>query len=905
MKSLLGILLLSVTMVWSGNLDLVMGTWLGGSGPDEGTGMDIGSDRALMYSGKLATNVNYGKTPVEINGGGAGVVLRVSASGDLLSITRFPSTVEDIEVDPSTGNVAVIGAFGTMVLNSTASDVVWSKPPASSTTGGSTLGEGRRVSIGKDGTVAALYGKGFVIYDHEGSLVGANSMPRDYANDITVDAVNRQVVVTGFNQEHTCSNPVQVAAVESFGYQGNHKWTSFGFEANTSNFCGAAGNQMADTRGMLVTATDDGYIYFAGESAGGNSIYRYDGKTVTNREQVKFDRFNDAYNTSSNHITYYARMDKNGLVERGQFLLPRLSSGKGNTIRPKALYVDENDYVYVGGVSAYSIDTGDGSYIESQHIDEASGGFVMISNAEFTSRHLWTTFSTKEYASTVYGVVGAKGVSAMAATANKSTMVTANPIQSSPVSISDVNTEGFMAIWEGPTDWSGININITTPTNGQVIDVGSDLTLQADISSEGAAVTSVEWFLDGVSVGTATSSPWSVSLNDIAEGEHKVTLTATNGSVSQESFAVDFLAKGTSVASEVIVTPSGLDIVAGSSYDFNAQVLDQYGLLMPAASVNWTATGGTITNSGLYTAGNTYGTFEVIASSGSASASAEVEVADGIYELIQVNFQTDAFSVVRGYIADWGQVYGPQDNGYTYGWDSDNTDNTRFRPADTPRNSTFNHMQKDGKNRTDHSWEIALENGSYKVTVGSGDAEYFDERQIIQVEGITVLDATTSEANPFISGSAEISVSDGKLTVHNDPSQLEVSWNKLSWVTIEGLDPTGENVRPNGPVISKEEAQRRMVRPGAEKAQVKLISSAHQTTLGWNLSLNHLDQRYGVQVEIRNARGELLGARAVGAGNSSLQMNIPVQSRASGVYFISVRNGGQSHSVTQAGWRQE
>jgi len=904
MKSLLGILLFAITMVWSGNLDLVMGTWLGGSGPDEATGMDMGSDRALLYSGKLATNVNYGKTPVNISGGGSGVVLRVSAAGDLLSVTRFPNTVDDIEVDPASGNVAVIGAFGTMVLNPTASEIVWSKPPASSSTGGSTLGVGRRVSIGKDGTVAALYGKGFVIYDHEGNLVGANSMPRDYANDITVDAVNRQVVLTGFNQEHTCSNPVQVAAVESFGYQGNHKWTSFGFAANTNNFCGPYGNQMADTRGMLVTATDDGYIYFAGESAGGNSIYRYNGQTLSTSAQIKGDKFHDAYNTGSNHITYYARMDKTGLVERGQFLLPRLSSGRGNTIRPKALYVDENDYVYVGGESAYSIDTGNGSYVEGQHIDEASGGFVMITNANFSSRHLWTTFSTKEYASTVYGVVGAKGISAMAATAQTNTMVTANPIQSNPVSISDINTEGFMAIWEGPTDWSGINIDIMSPTNGQVINAGSNITLQADISSEGAAVSSVEWFLDGVSVGTASSAPWSVTVSDIAEGEHTVTLEASNGSVIQQSYGVDFLAKGTSIATEIIVSPSGLDIVAGSSYDFDATVLDQYGLVMSSAPVTWSATGGTVSNTGNYTAGSTYGTFGVTATSGAASTTADVEVADGIYELIQVNFQTDAFSVVRGYLADWGQVYGPQDNGYTYGWDSDNTDNSRFRPADTPRNSTFNHMQRDGRNgRTNHYWEIDLDNGSYKVTIGSGDAEYFDERQIIQAEGITVLDGTTSEANPFIDASAEISVSDGKLTIGNDPSQLDVSWNKLSWVTIEGLDPTGESVRPNGPVVSREESQRRLLPPGAKMPNLQLITAARQTQAGWQLSLAHLDSEFGVQVDIRNARGELLGAKTAAAGNSAMEMHIPVQTRALGVYFITVRNGGQSHSMALTGWR--
>jgi len=43
----------------------------------------------------------------------------------------------------------------------------------------------------------------------------------------------------------------------------------------------------------------DGKLYFAGESAGGNSIYRYDPKYLSvAAPNVKFDPYNHAYNTA-------------------------------------------------------------------------------------------------------------------------------------------------------------------------------------------------------------------------------------------------------------------------------------------------------------------------------------------------------------------------------------------------------------------------------------------------------------------------------------------------------------------------------------------------------------------------------------------------------------------------------
>src|SRR4051794_22211836 len=75
-----------------------------------------------------------------------------------------------------------------------------------------------------------------------------------------------------------------------------------------------------------------------------------------------------------------------------------------------------------------------------------------------------------------------------------------------------------------------------------------------------------------------------------------------------------------------------------------------------------------------------------------------------------INFQPSNVAVPAGYVADTGAVYGLRGNGLTYGWNADNSANTRVRNSSTSpdaRYDTLDHMQKGG----DFTWEMAVENG--------------------------------------------------------------------------------------------------------------------------------------------------------------------------------------------------
>jgi hypothetical protein len=146
---------------------------------------------------------------------------------------------------------------------------------------------------------------------------------------------------------------------------------------------------------------------------------------------------------------------------------------------------------------------------------------------------------------------------------------------------------------------------------------------------------------------------------------------------------------------------------------------------------------------------------------------------------IKINFQTSRSSTPAGFLGDEGYIYGDRGNGYIYGWNLDNQDGARERNSsvspDKPRD-TLNHMQRDGT-----VWEIGLPNGSYRVRVVAGDPGFYDSVYKIEVEGVLVVDGVPNSSSRWVEGTAQVRVSDGKLTILNAPGSLN---NKINYVEI-------------------------------------------------------------------------------------------------------------------------
>ena len=144
-------------------------------------------------------------------------------------------------------------------------------------------------------------------------------------------------------------------------------------------------------------------------------------------------------------------------------------------------------------------------------------------------------------------------------------------------------------------------------------------TQQFSATVSGSSNTGVTWTASG---GTISGS--GLYTAGSSAGSFKVTATSA-ADPSQSASATINIQSATAVS--VSVTPSSVSLNSGQTQQFTAAVSGSTN-----TGVTWTATGGTITSSGLYSAGSATGNFAVTATSAadtSKSASAAVTISTG------------------------------------------------------------------------------------------------------------------------------------------------------------------------------------------------------------------------------------------------------------------------------------
>jgi hypothetical protein len=144
-----------------------------------------------------------------------------------------------------------------------------------------------------------------------------------------------------------------------------------------------------------------------------------------------------------------------------------------------------------------------------------------------------------------------------------------------------------------------------------------------------------------------------------------------------------------------------------------------------------------------------------------------------------VNFQTSTAFTPSGYVADTGKTYASR-NGLTYGWNADNSANTRNKDSSISqdqRYDTFAHMQRSGN----YTWQIAVPNGTYNVHIVGGDAGFYDSAFRINAEGKLTVNGNPTSSHRWVEGTQSVTVSDGKLTIS---SASGANNNKLDYIDI-------------------------------------------------------------------------------------------------------------------------
>lgn len=141
------------------------------------------------------------------------------------------------------------------------------------------------------------------------------------------------------------------------------------------------------------------------------------------------------------------------------------------------------------------------------------------------------------------------------------------------------------------------------------------------------------------------------------------------------------------------------------------------------------------------------------------------------------NFCGKGANLAKGETPDRG---GKFDEKRGYGWLGDLSGNNRKRNAlKGPRDSFIFTRQRD-------SWECAVKNGRYRVTICVGDSSHEQLNQWVKIEGTVVINEVTTADGQFAEKSVEVDVKDGRLTVAIGSRQPS-SNTCVNWLAIEHL----------------------------------------------------------------------------------------------------------------------
>ena len=149
---------------------------------------------------------------------------------------------------------------------------------------------------------------------------------------------------------------------------------------------------------------------------------------------------------------------------------------------------------------------------------------------------------------------------------------------------------------------------------------------------------------------------------------------------------------------------------------------------------------------------------------------------------LNVNFQPAGVPIPAGYVADTGADFARRGNGWSYGWNGDNTTTARDRDnSNSPdqRYDTLVHMQE--RVLPDAFWELAVPNGRYTVRIVAGDPDRFNSVYRINVDGVLAINATATRGQRWVEATVTVSVTDGRLTISNASG---ASNNKICFVDI-------------------------------------------------------------------------------------------------------------------------
>jgi hypothetical protein len=401
------------------NHTLDYGTYLGGVGHDEARGVDFTTDNSVMACGNFKNLQTRGAKAVtldQVAATASGKILKMSPDGaKVLNEMTLGDRIDDCQMwrDPS-GNkyrdrLVVGGSFGVVVIDPAKMLAQWSAVLPGPAGNGKSEGGQTRVSINSQGLVAAVRNNIVTLLDSKGTVKQTLPIDRTFVTDVAMDPVRPQLYIVGFSNRKNVNdnnNPVQVPFMYALDTAKlNFQWRTWDYDANLltapATDTTKARNDMADSRLYRVVVGGDGRIAVLGENAGGNTVFRWNGKDFSTQTQIKYDAYSDTYNSKSPHMLYFAKVDAmTGVVIAGQDAVPRLpepkpgQTGLANAFRSKdgSIAVDHQGNLLIGGIAAYGTPERDENKFNGEPVATYQGDdmiFLQVS-ADLKQRLRWT-----------------------------------------------------------------------------------------------------------------------------------------------------------------------------------------------------------------------------------------------------------------------------------------------------------------------------------------------------------------------------------------------------------------------------------------------------------------------------------------------------------------------------------
>jgi hypothetical protein len=354
-----------------------------------------------------------------------GTVVRLDAAGFPSGpVKRLSGTIDDLAVDPRTGNIAVVG--DALVVLGPDLEIAWQTPLPAGIDGELA----RRIAIGELGTIAVAAAGELRTFSADGGALALAALPDQTIAALAVLDAADLVVATGWSRL-ACNGRIDVAELQGFARDGSLRWSAYGEAAGAEGCDGLAG-----TRGVDVARGEDGLVYLLAEAEGFHDVFH--GHLVHPATNVAFDAattLEAVEDAPPRLFAYYARFTPAGEHLLGQhFLLP----DEDATVRPGSIAADEHGNVHLVGITSHRLEVVDESTNEVAVTEEllAPSGFYQVVQADFAGRSLWRQLELED-ASTRISALALAGERVI-------TLLEASPHRTRP----DVGLEGpTVLVW--------------------------------------------------------------------------------------------------------------------------------------------------------------------------------------------------------------------------------------------------------------------------------------------------------------------------------------------------------------------------------------------------------------------------------------------------------------------------